>query len=34
MEFSEMAHKMIEKNNIEGNPYGNAKILKELGLFY
>jgi hypothetical protein len=34
IEFSEMAHKMIEKNNIEGHPYANAKILKELGLFY
>lgn len=29
-----MAHKMIEKNNIEGNAFANARILKELGLFY
>ena len=29
-----MAHKMIDKNNFVGNPFANAKILKELGLFY
>ena len=29
-----MAHKMIEKNNFEGNPFANAKILKDLGLFF
>lgn len=25
---------MIERNNIEGRPFVNAKILKELGYFY
>jgi len=34
IEFSEMAHKIIERNNLEGNPFANSKILKELGLFY
>ena len=29
-----MAHKMIDKNNIENRPFDNAKILKSLGLFY
>lgn len=34
IEFSEMAHKMIERNNLEGHPFANAKILKELGEVY
>lgn len=29
-----MAHKVIERNNIDQRPFANAVILKELGLFY
>jgi hypothetical protein len=34
IEFSEMAHHMIERNNLEGHPFLNAHVLKDLGEFY
>lgn len=33
-EFSEVAHRNIERNNINGEPFKNAYILKNLGNFY
>jgi hypothetical protein len=33
-EFSEVAHRIIERNNINGEPFKNAYILKNLGSFY
>lgn len=29
-----MAHHMIERNNLEGHPFLNARVLKDLGEFY